>query len=359
MTVAFRSTYSLLGVLLTPYLRLDSGAIKSNALTNDLIQRSEGMRYCLLGVWERFDTVWYLHIAAQGYDRPETVVFYPLYPVLIRTITSVVGEPLAAALLVSTIASFFLFWGFQKLFMLDLQYDYVVRALVILFAWPASFIFFAGYPESLVIALSIWSIYFARTHRWWYAGVVGLLAGTAKAVGALVVVPLAVLAVRERNPRALSFALCLLGPLGYFVFLALLNLPLPSEAYPSYWSTVAAIPGSTLLDALRQLLVAPPSSAIKLATNLALLFGVIIPALCIRIRLEYTLFAAALLCAFLAKKSEALLQSTARYVVEIFPGFASLARLIGSLPGLLVFVPFSFGLNLFLLNKFFEWSLDV
>jgi hypothetical protein len=254
------------------------------------------------------------------------------------------------------VASFFLFWGFEKLLRLDLAQDCVTRALIILAAWPASFILFAGYPESLVIALVIWSTYVARKRRWWLAGLIGLLAGTAKAVGALVVVPLAFLVWRHRDWRALPAALCLLGPAGYALFLNLMGLPQPSQVYPGHWGTTVVWPWTTLFDVARQLL---NQESAALNTNFVLLLAVFVPVLAVRVRTEYTLFALAVLCTFLMKKTEVILQSTSRYALEVFPAFASLARLISTRPMLLIFAPVLFLMNLFLLHSFFEWSLDI
>src|SRR5271154_2256954 len=53
---------------------------------NNLLGPSDGWRYFLYGVWDRFDTLWYLNIAAHGYDRPAATVFFPLYPFLIHCV---------------------------------------------------------------------------------------------------------------------------------------------------------------------------------------------------------------------------------------------------------------------------------
>src|SRR5262245_65465576 len=68
------------------------------------------------------------------------------------------------------------------------------RSMVHSAAWPASFMLFAGYPDSMLTALTIWSVYAARRERWLQAGALGFLAGLTKAAGALVIVPLAVIA---------------------------------------------------------------------------------------------------------------------------------------------------------------------
>jgi len=44
-----------------------------------------GIADYLLGVWQRFDTIWYIKIAMQGYAQGDgSTVFFPLYPLLTR-----------------------------------------------------------------------------------------------------------------------------------------------------------------------------------------------------------------------------------------------------------------------------------
>src|SRR5580698_10796779 len=184
LTLGLRLFYSLFAALLSPHLRLDPTLIQSNQLTGRLMSRdSHPVLYALLGVWERFDTLWYIQISRHGYDGPAPTVFYPLYPALIRGISFIIHSDLAAAVLIATAASFFLFWGALRLFEMDYQPAVALRAVLLWVVWPASFAFFAGYPDSLLCALTVWVIYFARSSRWLPAGALGLLAGCAKAVG--------------------------------------------------------------------------------------------------------------------------------------------------------------------------------
>lgn len=354
LAALLRLLYSLLGVVLAPHLRLDPALIQSNDLTESLMQRSEGLLYGLLGVWERFDTLWYLEIAAHGYERPAAVVFYPLYPLLIRLLAPVAGGALPAALVVSTLASVLTFWGLQRLLALDLPADAVRRASVLLAVWPGSFVFFAGYPESLVLALVVWSIWFARRERWWIAGAVGLMAGLGKAVGFLVVVPLAVLAWQARSRRAAPAALSLAAPVIYALVSSMGGNELASHAYQKFWRTQVAFPVTTLADSVRQAFRWDDS---MLCLNLAVLLLVYSLAFLKRLRLEYTLYALATLCLFLSKKTDPLLQSTMRYLLAVFPAHAALGCLLRSRAGYILGATLLLLLNLRLLLHFFEWSL--
>jgi Gpi18-like mannosyltransferase len=355
-TCALRLVYSILGALIAPSLKLDPALVRSNDFTERLMTPDDGWSYRLFGVWERFDTLWYIHIAEQGYDRPEAVVFYPLYPLLIRTLTPLLQSPLIASLFISTVSVFFLVWGFQKLFDLDLPNETTRRALILLAVWPSSFIFFAGYPESLLIALMVWSVYFARGERWLWAGLLGLLVGLTKAVGVCVAIPLAIIAWRKKSLRALPVAFCLLSPLIVAAITKFSGHQLASGAYPKHWKTEVAFPWTTLIAAIRESFTTFDA---LLILNLAALGAIFIPAFIKRLRLEYTLFALATLFLFLTKKTDPLLQSASRYAMEVFPAFASLAAILKH--------PFLFALSLFLMAllnlillwSFFNWALVV
>ncbi|MBS1788892.1 MAG: hypothetical protein JST85_14275 [Acidobacteria bacterium] len=354
-TVASRLAYSVLGALAAPYLKLNSTLIHSNDLTDNLMPHEAGWPYRLLGVWERFDTLWYVEISRHGYARPDAVVFFPLYPLLIRLLSEAMS-PLAAALVISTVAAFFAFWGFQKLLALDLPKETVKRALLFFALWPTAFILFAGYPESLLIALMIWAVWHARNGRWWLAGILGLMAGLTKAVGFCILVPLAVLAFKEWRWRTWpSFLPLLAAPL---VTLAvwLSGQSLASDAYPKHWRTEIAFPLTTLWTSLREAFMTFDA---VLLLNLLALAVVFIPTFLKRIRSEYLLFSLSALTMFLAKKTDPLLQSSSRYVLAVFPAFGSLAVLIKH--------PFLIALGLIvlcllqvlLLWSFFEWALVV
>jgi len=354
-TVVLRLIYSTVGALVAPYLKLNPALIRSNDLTENLMSREAGWPYRLLGVWERFDTLWYIEISQHGYARPDSVVFFPLYPALIR-LMSVVFSPLASALIISTVAAFFAFWGFQKLLRLDLPEDTVKRALLFFALWPSAFILFAGYPESLLIALMIWAVWFARNGRWGLAGILGLLAGLTKAAGFCVIVPLAVLAFKEWRWRTWPSFLPLLAAPLVMLTIKLSGQSLASDAYPKHWRTEIAFPLVTLWASLRE---AFTTFDAVLLLNLAALAAVFIPAFIKRIRAEYVLFALTTLIMFLTKKTEPLLQSSSRYVLSVFPAFASLAALVKHPFLIALGLMVSCLLQFVMLWSFFEWALVV
>ncbi len=47
-----------------------------------------GWQGALLGVWQRWDAIHYMHIASFGYSDSGSLAYFPLYPVLSRLISS-------------------------------------------------------------------------------------------------------------------------------------------------------------------------------------------------------------------------------------------------------------------------------
>ena len=132
----------------------------------------------VLGVWERFDTLWYIQIAHTGYaeqGRPFSIRFirrsfapsrdHRLGPRrrprdLNRCVfLPVLGRPSAFSAWITCRGQ-------------------ASKAILLWAIWPASFTFFGGYPDSLLCAAIVWSLYFARAGRWHSAGALGLCRGT-------------------------------------------------------------------------------------------------------------------------------------------------------------------------------------
>jgi hypothetical protein len=357
LTLLLRLTYSLFAAIASLFQSVNWRLVHSNALTENLPPPDHSLRYLLFGVWERFDTLWYSHIAAYGYDRPEAVVFFPLYPGLIR-IVSLLLPPTAAALLIATVAAFFLFWGLQELLLADQPPNLVNQSVLVCAVWPASFIFFAGYAESLLFALIVWSLIMARRERWLWALTLGMAAALTKAVGAAVAVPLLIMALRQ-NQKLKAIPLLLI-PLGSAAFLQYLHWTVHStfaSAYTQYWRTSTAPPWTTLWVSVRTLAHTPNPI---LVLNVIFLLSIFILVTRSRLRMEYLLYSAAAIVIFLCKETTPPLQSVMRYLLIIFPAYVGFARIVQgprAQPRFGMVCAALFVINLGLLWLFLGWSL--
>jgi hypothetical protein len=354
LALAFKIFYSTIAAVMTLFVTPDSELVRSNALSAHIPAPSAETGYLLLGVWEKFDAMWYNHIAREGYNLPESVVFFPLYPILIRLVASITSDYLVASLMVTTAASCFLFLGLYKLFSLDFSQREVFRALLVCGVWPAGFVFFAGYSESLVLALGVWAVYFARTGRGVMCVVSALGAGAAKAAGAVIAVVLAALG-RNWKERLLFAAAPLAGTASYFAWLRLCDLPLPGEAYAAHWGTVVSYPWTTVSDVIGRI----GSGEVAVALNFSFLLLTALCALLPASRREYRLYAAAVICLLLVKLAPPDQQQWARYSLVLFPAYANLARIVTD-SAVFAAIVFAFLIaNGLLLSAFLKWSLVV
>jgi hypothetical protein len=319
MTFALRIFFSVIAGVLSLFLHLNAVLIQSNELTENLAAPGSWY-YATVGVWERFDTLWYLHIAQHGYDRPMAVIFYPLYPGVIRGFGWLV-PPMAGALLVSSVAAFFFLWGLLQLAPEDLSARGRVFLMLLIAVWPTSFILFGGYAESLTLALIVWAIVFARRGSWWAAAVCGALAGAARPSGVLVVIPLVVMAWRSKHLQSAIVIFSPAGWLGYWLWLRWSGHNSVVEAYRVYQGMTLVAPWTGAWETLR--LIVEHADAL-LAFKLAVVLAFAVLSLRRDVRFEDKVFALAVILQMFMYAGRPLLGAM-RYLLLMYPAFIVLA----------------------------------
>jgi hypothetical protein len=177
----------------------------------------------------RWDSVWYLAIANDGYPPGDArrAAFFPLYPLLVRAGGWLIGSPLVAGVLVSLTCFALALVLLHRLTVLELGAPAAGAAVWALALFPGAVFFSAVYSEALYLALSVGSLYAARTGRWAWAGAAGMLAASTRSAGVLLVVPLALLWLAGRRGlgrRPGEAAWIALVPVGLAGFLASLAL---------------------------------------------------------------------------------------------------------------------------------------
>ncbi|MFE2964984.1 hypothetical protein ACFXKC_15185 [Streptomyces sp. NPDC059340] len=140
-----------------------------------------------------WDSLWYLGIAAHGYERTRyfrpTVVhsdlaFFPLYPGLIRAVTTLTAlSGGAAGLLVAWTAAAVAACGIYAIGA-RLHGRAVATMLVLLWGLlPHSIVLSLAYTEPVLTAFAAWSLYAVLTGRWLWAGTLAALAGMSRPNG--------------------------------------------------------------------------------------------------------------------------------------------------------------------------------
>jgi hypothetical protein len=142
-------------------------------------------------LWNRWDATHYLRLAEKGYvakgDGRNSIVFYPLYPWLVRAVAVVCRNYFGAALLVSGVASICAGLLMRRLVELDQPAKIARLAVWFLFIFPTAYFLHIGYTESLFLALVLGCLLAARNQFWAAVGVLGALACLTRVNGLLLV----------------------------------------------------------------------------------------------------------------------------------------------------------------------------
>jgi hypothetical protein len=245
------------------------GLARENAARFDEPVLTRPIAEPLLAPLARWDAVWYLRIADSGYgDSAPRAAFFPLYPLLIRSVAAPVGGSEAVLLVASYAISLAAFVGalalLYRLVSLELGRRFASPTLLLLAAFPAALYFGAPYSESLFLLVSVGAFYAARTDSWAWAGACAAAASATRSAGLLLVIPLAMLWWSSRGRRARDAAWLLLAPVGLLAYAAWLGLvegdALRFLDVQDAWSRELAVPlgggwdGLTAaVDGLRQL----------------------------------------------------------------------------------------------------------
>lgn len=184
---------------------------------DNLVIKGGGLLGQILSGWQRWDALWYQHIAESGYQpNSGSLAFYPLYPLLSRALSFVMlGNVVVAELVLSGgafVGAMWLLWHVvaherrdaamsgQQVGRPASEIISVPRLTVLVAAFfPTAFFFLGPFTESLFLLLVLASLWCSRMGRPWLAGLLGFLAALTRAQGVFLVLPLAYEHLRQRR----------------------------------------------------------------------------------------------------------------------------------------------------------------
>jgi hypothetical protein len=220
----------------------------------------------------RWDSVWFLEIAKSGYGGGDREAFFPLYPLLVRVVGTVLFSPLLAAIAISFGAFAVALAALHRLAVIEVGPEAARWAVISLALFPGSLWLSAAYSESLFLMVSIGAVLAARRQHWAAAGLLGALSAATRSAGLLLLVPLALLwfdAWRAQQARVVQAGWLALVPGGLGAYCGYLAVAgqgagAPFSAQDTWhrklegpWSGIAQ-GTSAAWDGLRQLLHGPP-----------------------------------------------------------------------------------------------------
>ncbi|HEY8192429.1 MAG TPA: mannosyltransferase family protein [Gaiellaceae bacterium] len=158
----------------------------------------------LVDVWARWDSVWFLRIAENGYGATEeaAAAFYPLYPLLVGLLGRILfGHYVLAGVLISLGATLGAFTLLFRLAASRLGDEGARRAVLYLAIFPFAIFLGGVYSESLFLLAAIASFALAERGSFLGAGVAAGLAWLTRPLGFALLPALALIAWRSPHRR--------------------------------------------------------------------------------------------------------------------------------------------------------------
>jgi Gpi18-like mannosyltransferase len=287
-----------------------------------------------LEIWNRWDAMHYLRLAEQGYVAVGagrfSLVFFPLYPWLVRGMALLVGDCMVAAFVVSGIASVVAGLLLMRLVRCDESEAVARNAVWFLFIFPTSYFLHIGYTESLFLALTLGCFLAARKEHWALAGLLGAGACLTRVNGLILGPVLATEVIlqywktRRINLRWLWIGLVPCGFLGYLW----LNHEVTGDYFAftrimqEHWYKKFASPWFGIYDVWLRVW------GMNINEGLNEFIGIVLVSVCMvwswfRLRPSYSVW---ITLNWLLINSTAYVLSVPRYTLTLFPVFILFAR---------------------------------
>lgn len=144
-----------------------------------------------LSSWNRWDAPNYIDIADKGYagctedGEHLFLVFFPLYPWLVRLLHIVIADWELVCLIISTLAYTAGACFFYALLSEEYGRRIAGKSLVLLSVYPFAFFFGGMMTESLFFCTMLAGFYCVKKHYWLAAGIVGILCSLCRVQGVL------------------------------------------------------------------------------------------------------------------------------------------------------------------------------
>jgi hypothetical protein len=295
--------------------------------------------------WIRYDAGWYWHLVKLGYTpsgdgkwtTQANVVFFPLYPYLIRLATKLVGgtNHWYAGLAISNVATALALFFMLRIARRYVDEDCARRSLVYLLLFPSSFFLSSYYTEGLFLLTATASFASFLKKRYFLCGVWGYLAAMTRNPGVLLFPSFVLGLLWERRGRLsradLPALWLLLIPCGLLTFMAILYRkvgdPLAFLHWQAAWLSKPTFPLKTLWKESGAVDWSLPLDPLNMVRIMDIASGVLFLILPVGLLKKYdkslVIFA---LLALLMPMASGTIHSMMRYELVAFPSFFVLAE---------------------------------
>ena len=181
-----------------------------------------------VGMHFRWDSYWYLDIIQHGYYLQENntlsnVVFFPLYPFLIKIVgIALLGKFALAGWLISMaalIGACAFFYELLREFHPDIEAE---KPILLMLIFPTAFFFNVMYTESLFLLMTMGTFYFALRKEYYKAGAFALLGALTHSNGVFLSLPIVWKIIEQHGWKSImgkKIIPAFFAPIGTFSFL--------------------------------------------------------------------------------------------------------------------------------------------
>lgn len=323
-----------------------------------------------INMWTRWDSLWYMEIAKNGYgfkpDTPSTTSFFPLYPMCMRLVHHYAKLPHDAGwalsgIIVSNLALIAALCYLVLLIRLDFDETIASRAVFYMSIFPVTLFLSAVYTESLFLLIVVAAFYYARKGHWLLAGLIGTAGAVCRPPGFLLILPLAVEYLAQKNFRwrdiKIDILPLLLIPIGFTGHIAYLRFRFGAwdilAQSQAIWGHGFVLLPVTIWKFFAEHHPFGPLNIAEIDLAFLLFFLALLVYGALRLRLSYTVFAAASL---FFVTTWGFPNALSRYGLAIFPFFIALALLGRNETFNRIYLIVSTGLAAFFMLLFSQWG---
>ena len=152
----------------------------------------------ILNGYSHWDAKNYMRIAEGGYTYYTengdytTLVFFPLYPWLLRLFTLIFKNAVISGIILSSLLYSGACCYLYKLLSFDFSKEQARRTLIYISLFPHAFFFGMVMNESMLLFTMSATLYYIRKHDWMKAGIFGAFASLSRLAGIFLAIPAAV-----------------------------------------------------------------------------------------------------------------------------------------------------------------------
>lgn len=291
-----------------------------------------GQSWDVVNMHNRWDSYWYLDIVENGYylktdNTLSNVVFFPLYPFLIKVLgTMLFGKYALAGWLISIAALFAacaFFYKLVKEFHPDVDPE---SPIVLMLVFPTAFFLNIIYTESLFLFLTLATFYYAFKKNFYAAGAFAFLGALTHSNGVFLALPILWEILRNHGWKSIftpKIIPVFFAPLGSFAFITYDYLkfqdPLLFFKIESAWGRSFSINWEHFS------LFSHPSIA-NMGIDIFLAIFIVAATFLVYKKLS-PLYAAFMSLTILAALTSGTLMSIGRYSLVLFPVFIMLSKI--------------------------------